>query len=256
MDAGSMPFLRGFFGNGLHETGDPLYSHLVRWRSTARHKRFFSQHVKATLSGYDGMRELADGLDARMANWDWMGKAQYLEAKIFLAQYLLSSQGDRMAMAHAVEGRFPFLDHRVVEFAAKLPTSLKLRGLNEKYLLKRAVGDLLPATITERTKQPYRAPISTSFFGDHAPAWVADVLSAGEIRAAGLFDPAAVAKLVQKCSSGSPVSEGDNMALVGVLSTQLIDRQFRADWVNEARRRADQTPPVLVEASDVLALPA
>jgi asparagine synthase (glutamine-hydrolysing) len=70
-----------------------------------------------------------------------------------------------MLMAHSVEGRFPFLDHRLVEFCNRVPPSLKLRGLDEKYLLKRAVKDLVPAEILRRAKHPYRAPIFRSFFG-------------------------------------------------------------------------------------------
>lgn len=247
MEQGAQPFLEGFFGNGLHETDDPCYSHLVRWRSTARQKRFFSSELRAALTEYDGRAELAAMIDARLANWDTLSKAQYVEAKIFLSQYLLSSQGDRVAMAHAVEGRFPFLDHRVIDLAARIPPRFKLRGLNEKYILKRAVTDLLPREITARTKQPYRAPISTSFFGPDAPAWVADVLSDGEVRAAGLFDPAAVGKLVVKCRGASQVSEGDNMALVGIISTQLLNRMFCPDWSIQHAAYADQRPPVHVE---------
>ena len=68
-----------------------------------------------------------------------------------------------MAMAHAVEGRFPFLDHRLVEFAATIPPRLRLKGMDEKYILKRAVADLLPAEVLARTKRPYRAPIRNAF---------------------------------------------------------------------------------------------
>ena len=78
--------------------------------------------------------------------------------------YLLSSQGDRMAMAHSVEGRFPFLDHRVIEFCNRLPPTLKLHGLTEKALLRVAVSDWLPAEIVAGPKRPYRAPIHRSFF--------------------------------------------------------------------------------------------
>lgn len=97
----------------------------------------------------------------------WMGRiftrAQYVESKLLLANYLLSSQRDRMGMANSVEGRYPFLDHRVVEFATRIPVRLKMKGLNEKYLLKKAMQGLLPAAIVERKKQPYMAPDILSF---------------------------------------------------------------------------------------------
>ena len=68
--------------------------------------------------------------------YDHLGKAQWLESVIFMSGYLLSSQGDRVSMANSVEGRYPFLDYRVIEFAATLPSDYKLHGLNEKFILK------------------------------------------------------------------------------------------------------------------------
>ncbi len=125
-------------------------------------------------------------------------------------------------MAHAVEGRFPFLDHRVVEFAAALPPRLKLRGLTEKYLLRRSVRNDLPAAIAGRPKQPYRSPESQSFFGADPPDYVEDLLSSAAITRAGYFDPRAVAKLVHKCRAGRAVGFRDNQSLVGILSVQLL----------------------------------
>jgi len=131
-----------------------------------------------------------------------------------------------MAMAHAVEGRFPFLDHRVVEFAASIPPDLRLRGFNEKYILKRAVSDLLPSGVLARVKRPYRAPIRDAFLGPDSPAYVRDLLSRTEINKAGIFDSSAVEMLVKKCLAAPAVGEMDSMALVGVLSTQLLHNQF------------------------------
>ena len=69
-----------------------------------------------------------------------------------------------MAMAHSVEGRYPFLDHRVVEFCTRLPSRMKLRVLREKHILREASRDLIPAEVFNRPKRPYRAPIQRSFF--------------------------------------------------------------------------------------------
>ncbi len=77
---------------------------------------------------------------SKLAGMDYFSAAQYLESKTLLANYLLSSQGDRMAMAHSIEGRFPFLDHRLVEFACTIPVSLRMKVLNEKNILKKAMG--------------------------------------------------------------------------------------------------------------------
>src|SRR6185295_19616849 len=101
----------------------------------------------------------------------------YLAAKPLLCGYLLCSQGDRVALANSIEGRFPFLDHRVIEFANGLPPRDKLKGLTEKYLLKKSMSGLLPDSIRTRTKQPYRAPDSASFFeGGRAVDYAEDLL--------------------------------------------------------------------------------
>jgi len=141
-----------------------------------------------------------------------------------LPGYILSSQGDRMAMANAVEGRYPFLDYRVVEFAAKLPTRLKMKVLNQKHLLKQACDGLIPPAIQKRYKQPYRAPDGKSFF--RSANYLDDVLSPRQIEQAGIFDPRAVAALIAKFKTGRSTSVKDNMALVGILSTQLLLEQF------------------------------
>jgi asparagine synthase (glutamine-hydrolysing) len=135
-----------------------------------------------------------------------------------------------MAMGHSVEGRFPFLDHRVVEFAGRLPSRLKMKVLNEKYILKRAAGDLLPASVTKRPKQPYRAPEGTSLLGDAEgrgrPEWAEEVLALDRVRSDGLFNPMAVDKLVRKFERGRAIGIRDNMALVGIASTQVLMDRF------------------------------
>ena len=94
-----------------------------------------------------------------------LAKAQYLEISTFFQGYLLHTQGDRMLMAHSIEGRFPYVDVRLAELAARLPDSLRLRGLQEKYALRKAVEKVLPDAIRLRPKVPYRAPIRDVFFG-------------------------------------------------------------------------------------------
>ncbi|MBN2294335.1 MAG: asparagine synthase C-terminal domain-containing protein, partial [Pirellulales bacterium] len=234
---GNMPgdaFLRKFFGQGLSETGDPRYSHALRWRNTARAARFFSQAFRDEISAVRGQSQTAGEeveLPPGFMDWSPLARAQFIEATLFLPEYLLSSQGDRMGMANSVEGRFPFLDHNVVEFCAELAPRLKLNGLNEKFILKKAVADLLPESIWRRSKQPYRAPIHASFFPDGKLLdWVADVLSPASIASAGFFDPRSVAGLVQKVTRGGSLGETDNMALAGVLSTQLINQRFVEDF--------------------------
>jgi asparagine synthase (glutamine-hydrolysing) len=131
-----------------------------------------------------------------------------------------------MAMAHSVEGRFPFLDCRVVEFCNRLPSNLKLRGLTDKYLLRKLGAHWLPEDVCVRPKRPYRAPIHRSFFNTSTPDYVRELLSPHSIAQAGFFKPAAVVQLIKKVEDGMPLGETDDMALAGILSTQLVQHRF------------------------------
>jgi asparagine synthase (glutamine-hydrolysing) len=226
LKAQSQSYLQAFFGAQTEGTDDPLYSHLPRFRTTAGAKLFYSSELRRALRGYDALQDLRERLPADFARWHPLSQAQYLETAHLLPGYILSSQGDRVAMAHAVEGRFPFLDHRVVEFASRIPPKLKIRGLREKHILREAMQGMLPPQIGNRTKQPYRAPDCQSFVGPGAPGYVGHRLSSGDLAAAGYFDPVAVGKLATKCRSSRFIGFRDNMAFVGVLSTQLWHREF------------------------------
>jgi asparagine synthase (glutamine-hydrolysing) len=236
-----------FFGQNFLDTENPTYSHDLRWQNTARVKRLFSPSVKAAL--LERRRE-PDGemcerieLPPDFSRWSPLARAQYLEVKIFLAEYLLSSQGDRMAMAHSVEGRFPFLDHRIIELCSQLVSRFKLFGLKEKYLLKRIMRGVLPEEIVDRPKQPYRAPIQACFFPGGKPLdWVAEALSPAAVRKSGFFDAEMVTLLAKKSQSPRPLTEMDGMALVAVLSTQLVYRLFLTEF---------QAPAPVDEKDDV-----
>jgi len=222
-------FLAAFFREDLASVESPFYSHAIRWRNGARSRRFFSGDLLASAAhGTSDAPPMA--LPGRFHRWGALERAQHLEISLFLENYLLSSQGDRMSMAHGVEGRFPFLDYRVAEFCARLPARLKLRVLKEKYLLRRMAVPFLPPEITGRRKRPYRAPIHRAFFHDHAESYVDDLLSPESLRESALFKPAAVAHLVAKLKSGERIGETDDMALAGILSTQLLHHQFIADF--------------------------
>jgi asparagine synthase (glutamine-hydrolysing) len=143
-----------------------------------------------------------------------------------------------MMAANSVEGRFPFLDHRVVEFSTRLPPGLKIRGLREKHILKESARGFLPESIVERHKQPYRAPIHAALLASRNGAatqpmgsdYVADLLSAESLCANGVLSPEPVARLIRKWEVRGHLSEFEDMALVAVLSTQLLYRQFIGDF--------------------------
>lgn len=226
----SNAYLASFFGEGLTSTEQLDYSHTTRWRTTRRGQRFFSDQLRSEIEAHAGGDRHTIPYPTGFAGWDALSQAQWLESTIFLPQYLLSSQGDRPAMAHSVEGRYPFLDYRVVEFCNRLPPQLKLLGLKEKYLLKRLASKWLPKEIWQRRKRPYRAPIHRSFFNNSTPDWVRQVLASEQVRAAGLFNADSISQMVQKLDSGKRLGETDDMALAGILSAQLVNQQFALDF--------------------------
>ncbi len=220
-------YRRAFFHVRPDDLASPFFSHLPRWETTGRTKRFFSFDVRAALAGRDLYAEVRERLPQRYGEWPPLCQAQYLESTGLLPGYILSSQGDRVAMAHSLELRSPFLDYRVVEFAAALPPALKLRVLDEKHLLKRAAAGLIPPSIAARPKQPYRAPDGASFVHAGGVAdYVEELLAPARLAADGVFDPPAVATLVRKFREGRAIGMKDNMALVGILSTQLLIHHF------------------------------
>lgn len=230
LQAQPLAYRKAFFHVRPDDLADPLFSHLPRWEMTSRIKSFLSDEVCRAAAGTPGYADCLAQLPDQFSQWPPFCQAQYLESTIFLPGYLLSSQGDRMAMAHSVEGRYPFLDYRVAEFAARIPPRLKMKGLREKYLLKRAARGLVPESVVQRAKQPYRAPDVASFFpagdGGAPPDYVRELLASERIAKDGIFRPSAVEALMRKAAHGEVIGQRDNMALVGILSTQLIVDQF------------------------------
>lgn len=240
-------FARSFFGRNL-DPADPALSHRPRWDSTAALKAMTTRHFRAETTPDDGS-DLINRMPPDSAEWDPLSRAQWLERATLLPGYLLASQGDRMLMAHSVEGRFPFLDRDVVEFSDGLPGWHKLLGLQEKYLLKRAFADLLPDSILRRPKQPYRAPDAACFFAGPEPEWFQEVASPEAIVAAGVFDPTMVSHLLDKCArtGGRGMSNTDNMRVLAVVSTQLTHQQFIVDTGNRSECATSSRPNVAID---------
>ena len=220
-------FTSSFFTAGAEHASRPWFGHLPRWTTTQRIARFFSPALRAAIGVWDPFAAIEERLPSEIGHWSPLARDQYIEAHTLMTGYLLCSQGDRMAMAHSVETRVPFLDHRVIEFANALPPRMKVRCLVEKYLLRRSVEGLVPDVIRHRPKQPYRAPDSESFFDRGEPAdYVAEMFSTHAVRDAGYFDPGATSRLLEKCRAGRAIGFADNMAFVAILSTMLLHHQL------------------------------
>lgn len=247
-------FQEDFFKRALLDTDLDHYSHLIRWENGSMMKALFSDDVKeAVRSGEGFLERYRAELPPGFRSWDPLSKAQYTEISIFLSNYLLSSQGDRVAMAHSIEGRFPYLDHRVIEYAFRLPSKYALAVLKEKYILRRTAENFLSVSFSNRPKKPYRAPISRCFFGDSGATWPMDLLSEPEIRRTGFFNFGKVKLLTDKCrkNNGLLPSERENMALMGLLTTQLLSSRMISDYPPQEQQAPGRLKRISLRSEEV-----
>jgi len=164
-------------------------------------KVIFTEEAKAALyaAGSNGFADpvrLYHQVYEQCTASDILTKILHIDLKISLPDYILV-KADRMSMATSLEARVPFLDHRVVEFAAALPPHLKLRGLTQKkYILRKAMARHLPAQILRGKKRGFNVPIPVWLRGELRDV-VHDVLSPQRVKEAGLFNPETVSSLIQ-----------------------------------------------------------
>ena len=222
----SQSYLKAFFGGGGFDSVDDLiFAHQPRWNMTSQIKMFYSAELKDSLE-LNAIDRFEASANPGWPGWSRFNRWEYVEARTILPGYILSLQGDRMLMANSVEGRFPYLDHRVIEFARSLPPKLKMRAMCEKYLLKKAMENALPSSITKRTKQPYRAPNAEVFTREKIFDEFGDLVTADAVTRAGYFDPRKVTMLFNKARRSQTLGERDNMAFVGILSAQAWHHLF------------------------------
>ncbi len=227
----STAFWHAFFATDLERTGSRGYSHRLRWRNGMGLLKLLDD----SFAGGNGSSERAwEAWIARMETtvpggfdrWHALSKAQYWECRQLLSGYLLSSQGDRMAMANSVEGRYPFLDFRIHELARRIPPDLKLRGLREKFILKKAFEHRLPSQVTSRIKNPYRAPDTLAFLGNRGGEAFFESLAPASVARHGIFKPDAIAKLIGRLRQSPERSARDNMAAILAYSSHLFQDLF------------------------------
>lgn len=218
--------LKMFYGFKLEDVGNPFYSHLMRWNNSNHIKKHFSENIKEELAGFSPYNDLLERLPDGFDSWPSLAKSQWLETSVFMSGYLLSSQGDRMAMANSVEGRYPFLDYRVIEFCMTVPERFKLNGLTEKYLLKKLLKNKIPESIINRSKQAYRAPIKSVFLSKNPREYVKEMLSSSFTSKVGIFDYDSIYGLLSKIEKTGISTEVDNMVITSVISTHLLYSQF------------------------------
>jgi len=213
------PRVSGMFLAGPEMNVD-RYRTSVGWGRPAATHRMFSPDLRlrvanAQASGWE--LELPEAFD----RWHPFAQLQYYELNVRLPSFINHTL-DRGSMARSVEARVPFLDHELVEFAARIPPSLKMKGLREKHILREAVADLLPREIADRKKRGLRAPTEAWLRGP-LPEFAAELFSERSLRRKGYFDPAGVQELLKEHRSGRSDWTYD---LLGVLALQLWDEIF------------------------------
>ncbi len=230
LKAQSDAYLRAFFHVQPEDLSSPFFAHIPRWELTAKTKIFYNESTRNALADHDPYEAMRARLPSAMSSFGAFEQGQYIEARQLLPGYILSAQGDRMSMGHSVEGRYPFLDPRVIELSTRIRATRKMNVLDEKAIIKRALADVIPESVRKRKKQPYRAPDASSFFdaegGGARASWVDELLSEESVRKTGIFEPRAVSLLAQKARKGRVVGARDNMALVAILSTELLQKQL------------------------------
>jgi len=146
--------------------------------------------------------------------------ALYLWGKTILPHYILSNLGDRMEMAHSIEGRVAFMDHHVAEYLHQVPVSLKIRGMTEKYILREAVRDVVTDTVYRRQKHPFLSPPATLNPAGNLHALMQDTLRGQAGAAIPFLDQDRVIGLLDS-AGGANLDFGDRVVLDQVLTLAL-----------------------------------
>lgn len=207
---------------GDHTAFQELYSLMSLARA-----RFYSDQMHEALADYCPYPEFEPNPE-RVTRWHPINRALYWGAQIHLAGHLLTLKGDRIAMHSSVEMRYPYLDEDVFDFLAKLHPRWKLRGFQDKYLLRLLGERYLPRDVAWRPKGMFRAPLNTFFNGD-VPPFVDELLSTASLRKSGYFNPKAVHYWRERVRNGRlrPLQRVSvELGLMGVVATQLWHHMF------------------------------
>lgn len=189
----------------------------------------------------DGPIDDAQPVPERFSRWHPFAGLQYLDLRNRMANSIVQGL-DRMSMSRSIEARVPFLDHELVEFAARIPPWVKMRGLTEKHVLRRAMADTLPAPIAWRRKRGLQVPM-VSWMRGELPGFANDLLAPRAIRDAGIFRPEAFERLLARHRSAV---DDHGYLIASILGVQLWHAQFvagRDDLHGPAAR-----PPLRVSA--------
>ncbi|MBL9080131.1 MAG: asparagine synthase (glutamine-hydrolyzing) [Planctomycetes bacterium] len=240
---------RAFYGTDLGRTDDPFHSHRRRWQNGTWATRVLRPLAAGERDAARPDTALAPLLPRDFADLRPLARAQAIELASFLSPYLLASQGDRVALAHGIEARYPFLDPDVAALCDGLPDGCKVRGLRTKVALRAVARRHLPPDVCERKKQPYRAPVAAALFAPGGSEQFDALLAPARLADDAAVDGRAAAQLVAKVrGSGGRASEREAMALCGLLTLQLLRDHFERalpDRIATLRRQLDRHRPAV-----------
>jgi len=176
------------------------YFHTMSWLSRAKKAALYGTSLRREVADYDSFA-IMESYFNRTEGWDPLSRVQYVDIKTFLVDDILTKV-DRASMAHSLEVRVPLLDHEVMEFAATLPSSFKLRGSTQKYVLKRALKDLLPEETMNRTKMGFSVPLARWLRGELRPVFE-ERMFAADAFVNEIFEPAPIRAWWDRHQSGA-----------------------------------------------------
>jgi asparagine synthase (glutamine-hydrolysing) len=177
----------------------------------------------------EGAYGILDDVDIRgqLTGRDPVHQSLYLWSKTAMAGYILTLLGDRMEMAHSIEGRVPFLDHKLAELIALQPVNQKIRGMTEKYVLREAVRDVITDTVYCRQKHPFLSPPATLNPDDTFSTYVQDTLRGPVLRSLPFFDQEQVIGLLDRLPAmDAGAKTANDQVLMLLMSMCVLQERF------------------------------
>lgn len=166
-------------------------------------------------------------IEERVMGRDPLNQALYLWSRIHLPNFILTFLSDRMEMAHSIEGRVPFLDHKVAEFAAGIPIHMKINGMREKHVLREATRDVLIPAVYNREKHPFSTPPAKLGGNDAMMQLFGDIFTSSTLDDQPIFEPAAVRNLFKSLPEKTPEERLRADGLMNrILSLTLMHSRF------------------------------
>jgi len=183
-----------------------------------------------TFQGHDGSRSFFNDIDVRgqLTGRDPLHQSLYLWAKTRLPNYILTLLGDRMEMAHSIEGRVPFLDHRLVEVMCAQPVTQKIHGMTQKYVLREAVRNAITEAVYRRPKHPFLSPPLTLNPQGRFGVLLQDMLRGSVLASMPFFDQKKVVGVLDTLHTVDESSRvANDQVLMMILSACVLHDRFR-----------------------------